>query len=215
MNNLSRWVGLVGASAAIGSLAIILFGLWRGARRPKGRSTGMAQWMLRWPFYLIIGLLFFGTCFLLWRPIPLSVTPLVDLLMLVLGALLYFPGLALVLWGRLTLGKMYDVSSSLGAHLYVDHQLIKHGPFAFVRHPMYLGIMMASFGGLLLYRMWTLLFLSIVFLGLILRAKREEQVLAAEFGEQWETYCQQVPAWFPRIWREDRKTTAEISGKET
>jgi protein-S-isoprenylcysteine O-methyltransferase Ste14 len=175
----------------------------------------MAQWVLRWPVYLIISILFFGTCFLLWRPIPFSIAPLANLLMLVLGALLYFSGLALVLWGRLALGKMYDVSSSLGAHLYVDHQLITHGPFALVRHPMYLGIMMASFGGLFFYRMWTLLFLAIVFLGLVMRAKREEQALATEFGEQWEIYCQQVPAWIPRIWQRDRKTAVEISGKET
>jgi protein-S-isoprenylcysteine O-methyltransferase Ste14 len=175
----------------------------------------MAQWVLRWPVYLIISILFFGTCFLLWRPIPFSIAPLANLLMLVLGALLYFSGLALVLWGRLALGKMYDVSSSLGAHLYADHQLVTNGPFAFVRHPMYLGIMMASLGGLLLYHMWTLLFLTIVFLGLVMRAKREEQALATEFGEQWETYCQQVPAWIPRIWQRDRKTAVEISGKET
>jgi protein-S-isoprenylcysteine O-methyltransferase Ste14 len=122
--------------------------------------------------------------------------------MRVLGALLYFSGLTLVLWGRLALGKMYDVSSSLGAHLYADHQLVTHGPFAIVRHPMYLGIMMTSLGGLFFYRMWTFLFLSIVFLGLVMRARHEEIVLADEFGEQWETYCQQVPAWIPQFrWR--------------
>ncbi len=205
MNSLARWVGLAGAAAAIVTLGIVLFGLWRGKRRPKGRSTGIARWMLRGPVYLIIGVLFFGTGFLLWRPIPLSLAPLASLLMLVFGTPLYFSGLALVLWGRLTLGKMYDVSSSLGAHLYTDHQLVTNGPYAFVRHPMYLGIMMASLGGLLVYRMWTLLFFSIVFLGLTIRAKREEQALAAEFGEQWETYCQQVPAWIPRIRRPDRR----------
>ena len=215
MNSLTRGVGLAGAAAAVVTLGVVLFGLWRGTRRPKGRSTGLAQWTLRWPVYLIISLLFFGTCFLLWRPIPLSLAPLASLLMLVFGTLLYFSGLTLVLWGRLTLGKMYDVSSSLGAHLYADHQLVTHGPFAFVRHPMYLGIMMTSLGGLLIYRMWTLLFLSVVFLGLAMRAKREEQALAAEFGEQWETYCQQVPAWIPRIWWRDRQTAVEISGEET
>lgn len=214
MNSLARWVGLVGAAAAIGTLGVVLFGLWRGTRRPKGRSTGLAKWMLRWPVYLIIGILFFGTCFLLWRPLPLSLTPLTDTLMLVFGALLYFSGLTLVLWARLTLGKMYNVSSSLGAHLYANHQLVTQGPFAFVRHPMYLGIMAASVGGLFTYRMWTFVFLAIVFLGLVVRAKREEQALAAEFGEQWERYCQQVPGWIPRVRRRDHKTTAETSDKE-
>ncbi|HEY43034.1 MAG TPA: isoprenylcysteine carboxylmethyltransferase family protein [Anaerolineae bacterium] len=204
MNILTRYVGFVGAVAAIVTLSIILFGLWQGMRRPKGRTMGLARVMLRWPAYLIVSLFFFGACFFLWRPITLSLSPPVILVTLMLGGLLYFSGLLLVLWGRFTLGKLYDVSSSLGAHLYADHQLIMHGPFALVRHPMYLGIMMASFGGLLVYRVWTFVFLSIVFVGLVIRAKREEQALAAEFGEQWEAYCKQVPAWIPRFRRRNR-----------
>jgi len=39
------------------------------------------------------------------------------------------------------------------------------------------------------------------FLGLVLRARREEQALADEFGEQWEEYCRRVPGWIPRILR--------------
>jgi len=27
----------------------------------------------------------------------------------------------------------------------------------------------------------------------------EEQALAAEFGERWQAYCRQVPAWIPRL----------------
>jgi protein-S-isoprenylcysteine O-methyltransferase Ste14 len=170
--------------------------------------------MLRWPVYLTIGSLFFGTSFLLWRPIPLSLPPVASLLMLVFGTLLYFSGLTLVLWGRFALGKMYNVSSSMGAYLYADHQLVTQGPFAFVRHPMYLGIIGASVGGLFTYRTWTFIFLAIVFFGLVFRAKHEEQVLAAEFGEQWERYCQQVPGWIPRVWRRDHKTTMENLEKE-
>jgi protein-S-isoprenylcysteine O-methyltransferase Ste14 len=199
VNILIRWGSLVGAVVAIVTLGVVLFGLWGGTRRPKGRTIGLARVMLRWPAYLIIGLFFFGACFLLWRPIPLVLSPLVHVVTLMLGGLLYFSGLFLVLWGRFSLGKLYDVSSSLGAHLYADHQLITHGPFALVRHPMYLGIMMASYGGLFIYHTWTFAFLSIVFVGLVMRAKREEQALSAEFGEQWETYCQQVPAWIPRF----------------
>ena len=98
---------------------------------------------------------------------------------------------------------MYNVSSSFGAQLYADQQLVTRGPFAYVRHPMYLGILVASFGGLLLYRTWTLVFTTLNFLALTVRARREEQALAAEFGEQWEAYRRRVPGWIPRI-RGDR-----------
>jgi protein-S-isoprenylcysteine O-methyltransferase Ste14 len=129
----------------------------------------------------------------------LSLSRPARILTLFLGSLLYFPGLALVLWGRLTLAQMYNVSSSFGAQLYADQQLVTHGPFAYVRHPMYLGILLVGWGGLLLYRTWTFAFVLLHFPALWIRARREEQVLAAEFGEQWAAYIQRVPAWLPRL----------------
>ena len=135
---------------------------------------------------------------MLWKPIPIVLSPAARIVALALGALLLFPGLALVLWGRLVLGKMYNVSSALGAQLYADQQLITHGPYAIVRNPMYVGIIAATLGGLLIYRTWSLVF-ALTFFGLVIRARREEQVLAAEFGQQWADYCQQVPGWIPRF----------------
>jgi protein-S-isoprenylcysteine O-methyltransferase Ste14 len=195
------WVGWAGAVAAFVCLIAVLAGIARGLRRPQGRTTGLARQILTLPVYLLISVGFFGTCYLLWRPLPLALSAPAWTVTLALGALLLFPGLALVLWRRSTLGEMYNVSSSMGAQLYADHRLITHGPFAIVRHPMYLGIILASAGGLLIYRTWTLLFTTVTFLGLALRARREEQALAAEFGEQWEEYCRQVPGWIPRILR--------------
>lgn len=197
-----RWMRWAGAAAALACLMVALAGIARGLRRPRGRTTGLARKTLRLPAYLLISVLFFGTCLLLWRPLPLTLSALTRIVALTLGTLLLFPGLALYLWARLTLGEMYNVSSSVGAQLYADHRLVTHGPFAFVRHPMYLGVIIASAGGLLIYRTWTLVFTTVTFLGLALRARREEQALSAEFGQQWEEYRQRVPGWIPRLGRE-------------
>jgi protein-S-isoprenylcysteine O-methyltransferase Ste14 len=35
----------------------------------------------------------------------------------------------------------------------------------------------------------------------LLRARREEKVLSAAFGEQWREYCKRVPAFLPRLKR--------------
>jgi len=53
---------------------------------------------------------------------------------LVCGSLLYFSGMAFLLWARLTLGKYYFASTVARAQLFADHQLVKTGPYAMVRH---------------------------------------------------------------------------------
>jgi len=191
-----RWAGALAVTLA---LACILWGIARALRRPRGRATGLAHRTARLPFYLLAAVLFFTPCILLWQPLPLKLSAPARTVVLALGALLLFPGLALSLWGRITLGEMYHVSSSTGVQLHADHRLVTHGPFAAVRHPMYLGLIVAATGGLLIYRTWTLVFLVLAFLGLSSRARREDEALAAEFGEEWEAYRRRVPGWIPRI----------------
>jgi len=202
LNGAERWVRRAGVVAALVTLATLLLGLWRGTRRPVGRSSGREPQVLRRPlFYLVAGAGYFGLCYLLWRPIRLTLSAPIRALAPALGTPLYIAGLVLVLSGRLALGQMYNVSSSFGAQLYSGHRLITHGPFAVVRHPMYLGILLTGLGGLLLYRNWTFVLVIATFLVLPGRARQEEKVLAAEFGEQWEAYRQRVPAWLPRLQR--------------
>ncbi len=197
---LKTWIGWLGGLAALVTLAFIFHGLWRGLRRPAGRATGhTAAWLRRPAFYLLASAGYFGICALLWRPLPLSPSGAVEGLLLLLGALLYFPGLALIIWGRLVLGRMYFVSTTGGAQLFADHELITRGPYAWVRHPMYLGLTLVGFGGILLYRTWTWILVALNFPALIVRARREEQALTAEFGAAWQAYCRRVPGWLPRL----------------
>ena len=79
------------------------------------------------------------------------------------------------------------------------------GPFAIMRHPMYLGLIAAALGSLLLYHTWTTLAYAVFAPFILFRARREEQALAAEFGEDWQDYCRHVLAFIPRLRREERK----------
>jgi protein-S-isoprenylcysteine O-methyltransferase Ste14 len=194
------WVRWLGGLAGALTLMFLFYGIWRGLERPVGSTTGNFPGLLHRPsFYILSGLGYFALCYLLWRPIFPGLSSTTRLLRLVLGTLLYFSGLTLILWGRLTLGKLYFVSTSQAAQLFADHQLVTQGPYAWVRHPMYLGILLTGLGGILVYWTWTFVFLALNFLGLTLRARREEQALAAEFGDQWEVYCKKVPRWIPRL----------------
>jgi protein-S-isoprenylcysteine O-methyltransferase Ste14 len=196
-----RWV----LAAATGWVLIVLsVGVVRSHRRPSGRASGAAQQVLKLRTEALIGVGFFGACIVLWRPLPLEPHGIIRSALDVVGAVLMVGGLGLTVWGRMTLGLLYGVSSAAGARLHADHRLIVHGPFSHVRHPMYLGIEMASTGGLLLYRTWTTVFLTVSFLGLVMRARREDELLRLEFGDQWEAYRQRVPGWLPRMRRRTR-----------
>jgi protein-S-isoprenylcysteine O-methyltransferase Ste14 len=163
--------------------------------------TGLTgAWLRSWWFYLASSALFFGICYFGWISLPRTFSPTGRVWMLVLGSLLYFPGMSFVLWGRLALGRNYFVSTGFGAQLFASHQLITSGPFAIVRHPMYTGLFLAALGSLLIYPTWTTLLFACFAPLLSVRACREEQALAAEFGEEWQAYCKRVPAFIPRLW---------------
>jgi protein-S-isoprenylcysteine O-methyltransferase Ste14 len=192
-------VQYAGALALVVFLATVFSGMARALRRPPGRATGPGARALTWPVYVLIGVPFFLLAGLLWRPLPWTPSPALRAVAVAAGALLYFPGLALATWGRLALGEMYNVSLAAGARLFAGHRLITLGPYARLRHPMYAGLILAGWGALLVYRTWTCAALALVFLGLAVRARREEQLLATEFGAEWDAYRQRVPGWIPHV----------------
>ena len=197
IETLFRWFG---GLVAWGALGFILYGIWRGTRRPVGRISGRAAgWLRSAAFYLLATAFFLALSVAFWKPLPLTLAPAIRSLALVTGVLFYFPGLAFLLWARLTLGRMYFVSTAFGAQLFANHQLIKHGPYAIVRHPMYLGLIASAVGSLLLYQTWTTVAFAIFAPFILFRSHREEQALAAEFGEEWLAYSRCVPPFFPRF----------------
>jgi protein-S-isoprenylcysteine O-methyltransferase Ste14 len=195
-----QWTGGALAYAALG---LVLYGVWRGTQRKAGRTTGRTGHFLRtWWFYFVSVILFFSMGYFGWVPLKWTVTPEVRFWMLSIGSLLYFPGMVFTIWARMALGKNYFVSTGFGAQLFTDHQLVTAGPFAIVRHPMYAGLMLAAPGALLIYATWTTVYFACFAPLTLVRAWREEQALAAEFGDQWREYCKRVPAIFPRLRKE-------------
>ena len=176
-----------------------LLGFRRERVHTRGRKSGLAANLLRWPVMLAQTVLFIAVGVLLWHPLPLVLSPTLNGIVLALGSLLYFPGITLYLWGYWSLGRMFGISSGFGAILYQDHQLIRSGPYQYVRHPMYLAVILTAFGALLVFRTWTMALYAPMSLGVVFRARREEQLLAEQFGKEWQTYRQEVNGWIPRF----------------
>lgn len=170
----------------------------RSRDRPVGRRIGLAKRLGALAAYLLAAIPYFTVWILLWRPLPIEPPQWARVLALIVGFCLGLAGLIVYLWGRVALGAMYNVSSTLGTELYADHRLVTSGPFRYVRHPMYLGIALAALGALAVYRNWAMVFAVAVLPAFALKARHEERLLAAEFGAEWQAYADQVPAWWPR-----------------
>lgn len=202
MDSIESVIQWIGGVAALVMTVVITISVVQFRSRPAGKTVGSSPARLYSPVFLVISsLIAIVVCVLLWRPIVTNLPGWAQVTALIVGTLLYFPGIGLILWGRLTLGRFHNVSSTQGVQLFADHQLITTGPFAYVRHPMYLGFWMAALGGLLLYGTWTM---AMILLGapvFVKRARREEEALVSAFGEDYETYRRKVPAFIPRLFR--------------
>lgn len=132
---------------------------------------------------------------------------------------LYAAGLALLLFARPT-GAGYGCGLALlsagavlrgwgAGHLLKTEALTVTGPYAHLRHPLYLGTLLIGVGVLSMAGgVWALallaLFLPWFFLGYFPRKERSEsQRLEALYGEAFRAYREAVPALWPRLspWR--------------
>jgi protein-S-isoprenylcysteine O-methyltransferase Ste14 len=190
---------LLGGIAGLGTLGYAIYNMLLAQNRPTGTTTGMATKVLRTPILVIASILFVITGYIFWKPIPLQIPWLLQFALLLLGAVLFFPNLGLYIWGLRSLGENFNASSGFGVRLHDSHQLVTSGPYAHIRHPMYLAVILAGWGGLMIYLTWTMLGFSVMMLGVIIRAHREDQALAQEFGDAWYAYKNQVPRWFPKL----------------
>jgi protein-S-isoprenylcysteine O-methyltransferase Ste14 len=187
------------AATGIGAVAIAapVFSVMRGSVHPRGRSIGRGAASRTWPVVLLMAVGFVALGFVLWRPLPFLLSTPVAMMLSLLGAIFYFPGAGLYLWGFATLGPQFRVSGILGAELYREHRLVTRGPFAIIRHPMYAGVLLAALGATLIFRTWAMVGFLPMSIVVVARAGREEVLLAEEFKEAWNSYVSKVPKWFP------------------
>lgn len=189
------------AVAGLFTLTIAVVAMCLSLRQSAGREEPGARIVLRGPVLILATSLFFTVGALLWLPLPLRLGSTSQAIAVFAGATVLLGGLTLYLWGLFSLRRMFAVSSGFGVRLHANHALVTSGPYAHVRHPMYLAVIVSAFGSLLLYQTWATLLFAVAMVGLVIRAAREETVLATEFGPEWEAYASRVPKWLPRFRR--------------
>jgi protein-S-isoprenylcysteine O-methyltransferase Ste14 len=141
-------------------------------------------------FYILHTLIYVGTgleYFLLRRVV---IWPVV-----VLGLILFGISLALRLTAIRALGRYW----SLNLEIRGDHQLVREGIYRRMRHPAYTAIMLEVISIPLVGNAWWVLAVSVgAYIPLLLaRWWREEREMVGKFGEAYEQYRREVPAFLP------------------
>jgi len=121
------------------------------------------------------------------RPLPIWRTLLSIALFAVAAALSWTSSRALR--GQLR------IDAGLGA----EHKLIRSGPYALVRHPIYTSMLIVMCANAVIVTPWPLFLGSLVLFvaGTEIRVRTEEKLLASRFGDEFQDYKRAVPAYIP------------------
>ena len=82
----------------------------------------------------------------------------------------------------------------------MDHRLIRSGPYAYVRHPLYAGLLLAMVGTALVVGEWrAVVGVMVGLMEFSRKAGKEEALLAAEFNDDYQEYRRHTDFLTPRF----------------
>ena len=87
------------------------------------------------------------------------------------------------------------VDAALGA----DHRLVRSGPYALVRNPIYTSMLLVLCAVAVVIAGWKVFVAALLLfaVGTEIRVRIEERLLASHFGEEFQAYKRTVPAYLP------------------
>ena len=107
-------------------------------------------------------------------------------------------GLLLTWLARIHLGRLWSSAITRKER----HRIVDTGPYAFMRHPIYAGIITAVLATAAVEATVTALVgATLIFSGLWLKARAEGRFLMVELGrDNYKSYCRRVPMLIPFLW---------------
>lgn len=173
---------------------LILAAVWTvTAFSNKKVSKKSGGWILRLVFYTTIVLFVF-----LQKLVPffaISLWPK-NLTAYIIADAITFAGLLIMIWARITLGKNWSGNIVIKE----NHELIIGGPYKYVRHPIYSGLILMVLGVVLYFNTLALvIFFGIFFWGAYYKAKKEEGILTKHFSDNYLEYKKHTKYLIPFI----------------
>ena len=105
-------------------------------------------------------------------------------------------GIGLAVWARVYLGRNWSPRPAVKEH----HELVTTGPYAYVRHPIYTGIMLATLGTALLGIFLGIVMFIVISIIFALRIGKEEKLMLELFPRQYPAYQKRTKRLVPFVW---------------
>ncbi len=113
-----------------------------------------------------------------------------------LGAAITAGGLSFAIWARRHIGRNWSATVTLKD----NHELVTTGPYAFVRHPIYTGLLFGFIGSAVALGQWRgIVAVALVYLSLLRKYRLEERWMRERFGAAYEDYSRRVKALVPFV----------------
>jgi protein-S-isoprenylcysteine O-methyltransferase Ste14 len=112
------------------------------------------------------------------------------------GLAVLVAGLGFAVWARVQLGRNWSGAVTVKE----GHELIRTGPYACVRHPIYTGLLTAVIGTVICAAtVRAALGFLIIAVALVRKVRAEEVFMRETFPGRYEKYCEEVPALVPFV----------------
>jgi protein-S-isoprenylcysteine O-methyltransferase Ste14 len=113
------------------------------------------------------------------------------------GAAITVAGMAFAVWARVHLGRYWSGVITLKE----GHRLIRTGPYRLARHPIYTGFLAAVLGTASTASTGdAFIGAAMILIAYLIKIRREERVLAGEFGEEYALFRREVAALVPMLY---------------
>jgi protein-S-isoprenylcysteine O-methyltransferase len=113
-----------------------------------------------------------------------------------IGFAITLAGALIAIWARFVLGRNWSATITIKQ----DHEIVRRGPYAVVRHPIYSGATLSMLGTAIYFGTFRgLLAVALTFSGWWLKSRMEEAFLLQQFGEPYRKYQREVKALIPFV----------------
>jgi len=114
-----------------------------------------------------------------------------------IGVIVEAAGILLAIWARRHLGRNWSAAVRIGE----GHELIRSGPYRFLRHPIYTGVLCIAGGIAISWGQYhALVGLAMIIAAYIRKTRLEDEILQREFGDAYVDYRRHTWGLVPLIY---------------